>query len=49
MKVKNKKTGVIKTLKTESDVAMYLATNEWELVKEIKPSKFGSNKDKSEE
>lgn len=48
MKVKNKKTGVIKTLKSESEVAMYIATNEWELVKEIKSSKFNTNKFKEE-
>lgn len=36
MKVKNKNTGVVKTLKTEMEVSMYLSTNEWELVKEDK-------------
>lgn len=36
IKVKNKKTGVIKELKSESEASMYLATNEWELVSEEK-------------
>lgn len=48
MKVKNIKTGVIKTLKSEIEVAMYIATGEWELVKEIKSSKFSANKDKED-
>lgn len=43
--VRNKITGVIKTLKTEIEVSMYLATNEWELVQEKKTFK----KDKEEE
>lgn len=48
MKVKNIKTGVIKILKSEAEVAMYIATNEWELVKEMKSSKFNTNKYKEE-
>lgn len=35
-KIKNKKTGVIKEPRTETEVSMYLATNEWELVPEEK-------------
>lgn len=42
-KVKNKKTGVIKEPKTEIEVSMYLATNEWELVKEEKEEKPSFN------
>jgi hypothetical protein len=34
MKVKNIKTGVVKELKNEFEVSMYLSTNEWVLVKE---------------
>lgn len=33
-KVINKKTKVVKELRSEVDVAMYLATGEWELLKE---------------
>ena len=37
IKVKNKKTGVIKELSSEIEVSMYLATGEWEIAKpEIK-------------
>ena len=35
-KVINKETGIIKELKNEIEVSMYLATGEWELVKEVK-------------
>lgn len=37
-KVINKKTKVIKELRTEDEVAMYLGTNEWEIYKEEKKS-----------
>lgn len=46
IKVKNKKTGVVKTLKNELEVSMYLATGEWELVKEEKKSKSKFEMDK---
>lgn len=36
MEVKNIKTGVVKTLKNDMEVAMYLDTKEWILVKEDK-------------
>lgn len=36
IKVKNKKTGVIKELHSEAEVSMYLATNEWEIAKKEK-------------
>lgn len=39
MKVKNIKTGVIKELKNEIEVSMYLGTGEWKLVEEKKESK----------
>lgn len=45
-KIRNKKTKVVKVPKSEVELSMYLATNEWELVKEEKP-KF--NVPKSEE
>lgn len=34
MKIKNIKTGVIKDIKSEVEVSMYLATREWEELKE---------------
>ena len=43
-KVINKKTKVVKELKTEVEVSMYLGTNEWELVKEDKEIKFNMPK-----
>lgn len=39
MKVKNTKTGVVKELKNQTEVAMYLGTGEWELVEKKKESK----------
>lgn len=36
MEVKNIKTGVIKSIKNEMELAMYLSTGEWALVKEDK-------------
>lgn len=44
--VKNIKTGVIKTLNNEVEVSMYLATNEWELVKEKKSFKKEDKEEK---
>ena len=43
-KIKNKKTGVIKEIKKEVELGMYLATNEWELVKEEKKDSKPANK-----
>lgn len=40
MKVKNIKTGVVKELKTDLEVSMYLGTGDWKLFeekKEVKP------------
>jgi hypothetical protein len=34
--VKNKKTGVIKEPRTQVELSMYIATNEWELVEDQK-------------
>lgn len=34
MKLKNIKTGVIKEIKSDIEVSMYLATKEWEIAKE---------------
>lgn len=45
--VKNKKTGVVKKLKTEIEVSMYLSTKEWELVEEKKDSKSSFSKQNS--
>ena len=45
-KVRNKETGIIKELKTELEVSMYLATGEWELVEEEKKSKPKFNVEK---
>ena len=39
MKVKNINNGVVKELKSQIEVAMYLGTGQWELVKEKKESK----------
>jgi len=39
MKVKNIKTGVVKEIKSETEVAMYLGTGEWKLLEEKKESK----------
>lgn len=36
MEVKNKKTGVIKSVKNEMEMSMYISTGEWTLVKETK-------------
>lgn len=45
IKVKNKNNGVVKTLKNEMEVSMYLATGEWELVSDKKiKSKFEMEK-----
>ena len=38
-KVINKKTGVVKELKNEVEVSLYLGTGEWELVSEKKEIK----------
>ena len=34
IKVKNKKTGVVKELSSEAEVSMYISTGEWEILKE---------------
>lgn len=39
MKIKNKKTGIIKEPRTQVEVSMYLATNEWEIVSDKNSSK----------
>ena len=39
MKVKNIKTGVVKELKNEIEISMYLGTGEWKLVEGKKESK----------
>jgi hypothetical protein len=48
MKVKNIKTGVVKELKNEFEVSMYLSTNEWVLVKE-EPKKTNNSFKKNED
>lgn len=39
---------VIKDIKDESLVSVYLGTKEWELVKQIKPKKNADNQDTSD-
>lgn len=43
-KVRNKETGVVKVLNSETEVSMYLATGEWEIVVESKKNKPLSQK-----
>lgn len=43
-KVKNIKTGVVKEMKNEVELSMYLATGEWKLYEEKKESKPLSQK-----
>ena len=38
-KLKNKKTNVIKEINKEFEASMYLATGEWEIVKEVEEKK----------
>lgn len=52
VKVKNKKTGVIKEV-SQQVASMYISTNEWEILEEVKenkeenkePSFYGKNKE----